>query len=75
MKTALKMLGLIVGAGSAVCLYLGSLETPWDIETVKGKSPTEQRFQRRRLFTARIGFALFGSSLPLSACSHAALRG
>jgi len=65
MKTILNVLGLLSGVTAAVFLYFGSQETPWGIQSWKGKTPEEDSFRRRRRCTAVTGFVLLGLAFVL----------
>ena len=62
LTTTLQVFGLSLGVACAVCLYFGSKDLPWDIQTCNGESEPEETFKRRRLRFARTGFSLLGSA-------------
>ena len=62
MKMILNPIGLLLGVIAAVCLYYGSQETPYQLDTWNREAEPEQRFRRRRGQFARVGFILLGLS-------------
>jgi hypothetical protein len=69
MTTILNALGLLSGLLSVVCLYMGTIGMPWTLQSWKGETPAEQRFQRKRRCWSVTGFVLLavGFALQLAA--------
>lgn len=65
MRITLSVLAGIAGFVSAICLYFGSRETPWGIQSWGGETEREGVFQRRRRRAAIAGFALLALAFLL----------
>jgi len=61
------IVGLVLNLIATILLFLGSKETPWEVQTWKGESEPEKAFRKKRSWATRTGFfsLFFGFLLQL----------
>ncbi len=62
---AIDVAGLAAATVAAYCLWRGSEEVPWDMQTWNGKNEQERAFKRARRRWANVGFLLLGVGFGL----------
>ena len=65
MATILGMAAAVCGVLSAVLLFYGSQDVPFQIQSWNGQSEPEIRFKKTRKHCARLGFVALAGAFPL----------